>query len=307
MELSSEFEATLLDAKQFAAYPHLEALLSMVNEAFDIRHREVFATHDEGRFGSLKELVESLDTVGRCCIITQTQKNQAPRIVAFSILKAYFEHELVARLASLREAAQDISTRNGANGTRTSLTPATLNAKNGDPDIDIRSVSDWELGVVVVRQDPQLSKLGLAVRCAALLEQDLMERLERAEKGDANGAIKPVDQQQPLTFWIKTAAAVNGSYWQRRGHKVHPIAVVEAEPSWWCPELLKNGVAATCTELYILWRTLHLTGALTGRITKPSDTPAEDICNYLPRFQEDALAANRGFVDKVISFVQRKK
>ncbi|OAT10320.1 hypothetical protein BDBG_05976 [Blastomyces gilchristii SLH14081] len=228
MDLPSEFEAMLLDAKQFAAYPHLEALLSMVNEAFDIRHRESFATHEQGRFESLEELVESLDAVGRCCIITQTQKNQAPRIVACSILKAYFEWDPASDPALKKEDARDISTQNGVNGTsepreppgsETNLTLAALNAKNEDPDMDFRSVTDWELGVVVVRQDPQLSKLGLAVRCAALLEQDLLERLERAEKEDANGAITPVDQQKPLTFWVKTAAIVNGSYWHRRGYE----------------------------------------------------------------------------------------
>ncbi|KLJ08701.1 hypothetical protein EMPG_15855 [Blastomyces silverae] len=229
MELSSDFEATLLDAKQFAAYPHLKALLSMVNESFDIRHKESFGTHDQGRFGSLEELAESVDAVGRCCIITQTPKNQAPRIVACSILKAYFEWDAASDPALKKVDAQDISTQNGTNGTsqlressddETDLALAALNAKNDDPAIDFRSVSDWELGVVVVRQDPQLSKLGLAVRCAALLEQDLLERLERAEKEDANGAITPVDQQQqPLTFWVKTAAVVNGSYWHRRGYE----------------------------------------------------------------------------------------
>ncbi|OJD28204.1 hypothetical protein ACJ73_00387 [Blastomyces percursus] len=229
MELPSEFETTLLDAKQFAAYPHLEALLSMVNEAFDIRHREAFATHEQGRFESLEDLVESLDAVGRCCIITQTQRNQAPRIVACSILKAYFEWDSASDPGLKKKDTQDISMQNGApngtselhesSGSQTNLTLDALNEKNEEPDIDFRSISDWELGVVVVRQDPQLSKLGLAVRCAALLEQDLLGRLERAEKEDANGAITPVDQQQPLTFWVKTAAVANGSYWHRRGYE----------------------------------------------------------------------------------------
>ncbi|PGH33353.1 hypothetical protein GX50_03830 [[Emmonsia] crescens] len=226
MELSSEFQSILLDAKQLAAYPHLESLVSMVNEGFHIRHQEAFATQERGRFEDVEELVESLDAVGRFCIITQSLENQAPRIVACSMLKAYHEGDPVSTPPLNKGDGKDVSTPDRVNGTsklpessasERNLTLATLHAKSEDPDIDVRSVSDWELGVVVVRQDPQLSKLGLAVRCASLLEEDLLERLERAEKEDGNGAITPVGQQQPLTFWVKTAEVVNGSYWQRRG------------------------------------------------------------------------------------------
>ncbi|ODH50849.1 hypothetical protein GX48_02991 [Paracoccidioides brasiliensis] len=52
----------------------------------------------------------------------------------------------------------------------------------GDVDIDIKLVSDWDLASVAVRPDPTLSKLGLATQCISRLEQDLLERLARAEK-----------------------------------------------------------------------------------------------------------------------------
>ncbi|OAX83439.1 hypothetical protein ACJ72_02202 [Emergomyces africanus] len=94
----------------------------------------------------------------------------------------------------------------------------------------------------------------------------------------------------------------------RRAHKVHPIAAVEVELSLWCPDILENGVAAACKELgipMVAYSPLGR-GALTGRITKPSDIPAGDIRNYLPRFQEAALAANKKFVGKIESFAQRK-
>ncbi|KKZ67249.1 hypothetical protein EMCG_07054 [[Emmonsia] crescens] len=226
MELSSEFQSMLLDAKQLAAYPHIESLVSMVNEGFHSRHHEIFATHEQRRFENVEELIESMDAVGRFCIITQSLENQAPRIVACSMLKEYHERDPVSRPPLNKGDGKDISTPNRVNETsklpessasEPNLTLATLHAKSEDPDIDVRSVSNWELGIVVVRQDPQLSKRGLAVRCASLLEKDLLERLERAEKEDGNGAITPVGKQQPLTFWVMTTEATNGSYWQRRG------------------------------------------------------------------------------------------
>ncbi|EEH21093.2 hypothetical protein PABG_03324 [Paracoccidioides brasiliensis Pb03] len=67
-------------------------------------------------------------------------------------------------------------------GAEWSFTPATLHSKTGDVDIDIKLVSDWDLASVAVRPDPTLSKLGLATQCISRLEQDLLERLARAEK-----------------------------------------------------------------------------------------------------------------------------
>ncbi|KKZ67248.1 pyridoxine 4-dehydrogenase [[Emmonsia] crescens] len=94
----------------------------------------------------------------------------------------------------------------------------------------------------------------------------------------------------------------------RRAHKVHPIATVEVELSLWSPEILENGVAATCAELgipIVAYSPLGR-GALTGRVTIISDIPVGDPRNYLPRFQKDALAANQKFVDEVASFSQKK-
>ncbi|KAG5294806.1 hypothetical protein I7I48_11478 [Histoplasma ohiense] len=223
MELSSEFHSTLLDVKQLAAYPNLEALMSMVNEGFHIRHHELFATDQRGRFENVAELVDSLDAVGRCCIITQSQPDKDPRIVACSMIKAYHEGDPVSTPPLKNGDDQEVSSPNGTNGTTSELhdqqaTLAAQRVKTEDSEIDIRSITDWELAVVVVRQDPQLSKLGFAIRCVSFLEQDLMERLEQAEKEDAKGAIAQ-GRQQPLTFWVKATKAINGSYWERRGYK----------------------------------------------------------------------------------------
>ncbi|PGH15555.1 hypothetical protein AJ79_02337 [Helicocarpus griseus UAMH5409] len=94
----------------------------------------------------------------------------------------------------------------------------------------------------------------------------------------------------------------------RRAHKVHPIVAVEVELSLWSPDILENGVAATCAELgipVVAYSPLGR-GALTGKITKPSDIPQGDIRHHLPRFQEDAFAANQKFIDGIVSLAQRK-
>ncbi|KAK2791900.1 Pyridoxine 4-dehydrogenase [Onygenales sp. PD_12] len=94
----------------------------------------------------------------------------------------------------------------------------------------------------------------------------------------------------------------------RRAHKVHPIAAVEVQLSMWCTDILHDGVVATCAELgipIVAYSPLGM-GALTGKITKVSDIPKGDIRNHQPWFQEDALAANKKFVDDVKLFAQKR-
>ncbi|KAK2799914.1 hypothetical protein FQN50_008307 [Emmonsiellopsis sp. PD_5] len=101
---------------------------------------------------------------------------------------------------------------------------------------------------------------------------------------------------------------VNDAELIRRAHKVHPIAALEVQLSMWCTGILHNGVVDTCAELgipIVAYSPLGM-GALTGRITKVSDVPKGDIRGHLPWFQEDALAANKKFVDEVKLFAQKK-
>ncbi|KAK2767762.1 hypothetical protein FQN54_003921 [Arachnomyces sp. PD_36] len=94
----------------------------------------------------------------------------------------------------------------------------------------------------------------------------------------------------------------------RRAHKVHPIAGVEVELSLWSTEILHNDVAKTCAELgipVIAYSPLGR-GALTGAITSTSDIPEGDIRRRMPRFQEEALAANLKLVNEVQSLATRK-
>ncbi|PGH15557.1 hypothetical protein AJ79_02339 [Helicocarpus griseus UAMH5409] len=245
MDPSSDFRATILDAKQFAAYPHLDSLMSMINEAYTIRHREAFATDKGSRFNTLKELIDALEDGGRCCIVTQEQqKNPAPTIVACAMLNVFHEGDPVSIQPTLSTEDGDgtgrSSTSNGANGTssepsgslgttESGLTPAAPLAGVKDGHVDITSVFDWELGVVAVRHDPRFAKLGLATRCASLLEQDLLDRLDMAEKGKA--VVEGTAGKQPLTCWVKTTGIANRQYWKRRGF--NDVRLKKFPPGFW--------------------------------------------------------------------------
>ena len=75
---------------------------------------------------------------------------------------------------------------------------------------------------------------------------------------------------------------------------LHPIAAVEVEMSLQTPDILTNGVAATCAELKIpivAYSPLGR-GLLTATITKIEDLDPSDIRHRLPRFAAGNLEKN---------------
>jgi aryl-alcohol dehydrogenase-like predicted oxidoreductase len=93
----------------------------------------------------------------------------------------------------------------------------------------------------------------------------------------------------------------------RRAHAVHPIAAVQSEWSLWSRDL-EADVVPTCRELGVgivpfspLGR-----GFLTGQIAAPSDLGPADHRRDHPRFQADALRANRPAVDELGSIAAAK-
>ncbi|RPD66272.1 aldo/keto reductase [Lentinus tigrinus ALCF2SS1-7] len=74
----------------------------------------------------------------------------------------------------------------------------------------------------------------------------------------------------------------------RRGHSVHPIAVVEIEVSLWSYEDETKK------------------GFLTGTIKSPKDIPAGDMRHRFTRFQEDAFNHNMALVEEVKSMAEKK-
>lgn len=87
----------------------------------------------------------------------------------------------------------------------------------------------------------------------------------------------------------------------RRAHAVHPITALQTEWSLWTRDVEANGILATVRELgigFVAYSPLGR-GFLTGAITANTDLPADDGRRSWPRFQDEALAANRAIVDGV--------
>ncbi|NJP51185.1 aldo/keto reductase [Streptomyces sp. SBST2-5] len=86
-----------------------------------------------------------------------------------------------------------------------------------------------------------------------------------------------------------------------RAHAVHPVASVQSELSLWSREALTGGVVEHCGRegiAFIAFAPLGR-GFLSGSISGPQDLPKADGRHRLPRFQPDAIAANRAIVDQV--------
>ncbi|KAL9131309.1 MAG: hypothetical protein Q9217_000744 [Psora testacea] len=80
----------------------------------------------------------------------------------------------------------------------------------------------------------------------------------------------------------------------RKNAALHPIAAVEVELSLQTPDILDNGVAATCAELgipIVAYSPLGR-GLLTAQIAKPEDLDPTDMRHRLPRFHPENMAKN---------------
>ena len=94
----------------------------------------------------------------------------------------------------------------------------------------------------------------------------------------------------------------------RNAAAIHPIAAVEVELSMHTPDILTNGVVATCAELKIpivAYSPLGR-GLLTGQITKKSDIDPSDIRHILPRFAADNIGQNAALGNEVQKLAKSK-
>ncbi|KAG8214901.1 NADP-dependent oxidoreductase domain-containing protein [Butyriboletus roseoflavus] len=94
----------------------------------------------------------------------------------------------------------------------------------------------------------------------------------------------------------------------RRGHKVHPISVVEIEVSPFSYEPLTRDVIATAKELGVAVAAYSPLGRgfLTGQIKRPEDIPEGDMRHHMPRFQEENLRHNFAIVDALTELATKK-
>ncbi|KAK4106312.1 aldo/keto reductase [Parathielavia hyrcaniae] len=93
----------------------------------------------------------------------------------------------------------------------------------------------------------------------------------------------------------------------RRAHAVHPIAAVEVEMSLFTTDPLTNGVADTCHELGIPLVAYSPIGRgmLTGDLRKPDDVAANDMRQFLSRFQPGAFEQNFKLVEAAERIAER--
>lgn len=87
----------------------------------------------------------------------------------------------------------------------------------------------------------------------------------------------------------------------RRAHSIHPVTALQTEWSLWTRDVEGNGILETTRELgigFVPYSPLGR-GFLTGTITTPDDLAEDDGRRSWPRFQPDALEANRAIADAV--------
>jgi len=92
----------------------------------------------------------------------------------------------------------------------------------------------------------------------------------------------------------------------REAQAIHPVAGVQSELSLWTRDALAE-VVPYCAEQGIAFLPFSPLGRgfLTGTITSASELSDDDFRRHLPRFQDEALAANRAIVDAVRSIASR--
>jgi aryl-alcohol dehydrogenase-like predicted oxidoreductase len=93
----------------------------------------------------------------------------------------------------------------------------------------------------------------------------------------------------------------------RRAHATHPITALQTEWSLWTRDVEENGILDTTRELgigFVPYSPLGR-GFLTGAISSPEDLAEDDGRRSWPRFQPDALAANKAIADAVTSVAER--
>jgi aryl-alcohol dehydrogenase-like predicted oxidoreductase len=122
---------------------------------------------------------------------------------------------------------------------------------------------------------------------------------------DVAGVVKELVEQGKVRFFGLSEAGVGTI---RRAHAVHPVSAVESEYSlWWRrPE---GELLPTLSELGIGFVPFSPLGKgyLTGNIDQRSTFGDKDLRGLLPRFTEEALAANQALVALLRAIAERKQ
>jgi aryl-alcohol dehydrogenase-like predicted oxidoreductase len=113
---------------------------------------------------------------------------------------------------------------------------------------------------------------------------------------DVAGAVKELIQAGKVRYF---GLSESNAEQIRRAHAVQPVTALQSEYSIWWTVIEDSGVLAACEELGIglvpyspLGR-----GYLTGKIDENTTYDSSDIRSRNPRFQPEAIKANRAVID----------
>jgi aryl-alcohol dehydrogenase-like predicted oxidoreductase len=122
---------------------------------------------------------------------------------------------------------------------------------------------------------------------------------------DVAGAVKDLIQQGKVRHFGLSEAGVATI---RRAHTVQPVAALQSEYSLWTREPEKE-VLPALEELGIGFVPFSPLGKgfLTGQMSAATTFDKGDFRSLLPRFQPEALQANRAFVDLLARIAARKQ
>jgi aryl-alcohol dehydrogenase-like predicted oxidoreductase len=121
---------------------------------------------------------------------------------------------------------------------------------------------------------------------------------------DVAGAVKELIEAGKVKHFGLSEAGVQTI---RRAHAVQPVAALQSEYSLWWREP-EEAILPTLEELEIGFVPFSPLGKgfLTGKIDESTTFDSTDFRNTVPRFDADARAANRAFVELLESVAERK-
>jgi aryl-alcohol dehydrogenase-like predicted oxidoreductase len=121
---------------------------------------------------------------------------------------------------------------------------------------------------------------------------------------DVAGAVKELIQEGKVKHFGLSEAGVQTI---RRAHAVQPVAALQSEYSLWWREP-EDAILPTLEELGIGFVPFSPLGKgfLTGKIDENTTFGDTDFRNTVPRFDADARAANRAFVDRLEQVAEQK-
>ena len=121
---------------------------------------------------------------------------------------------------------------------------------------------------------------------------------------DVAGAVKELIEAGKVRHFGLSEAGVQTI---RRAHAVQPVTALQSEYSLWWREP-EDAILPTLEELGIGFVPFSPLGKgfLTGKIDENTTFDSTDFRNTVPRFDADARAANRVFVELLTAFAERK-